>query len=184
MSTTCPHLRPPSRRRAFTLVEMLCVLTILGITGALVVPLINNTNDMRLAAAQRKLLADLQYAQGMAVATRKSVYVRCAADRYELCTLAGTSLAPMRHPIEPGPYVVRFGPAAPERALRGVALAVPTFGFADRTLGFDATGVPFAFNDQTNARTPVSARSEFKLDAAGASRQVYVEAFTGELRVP
>lgn len=170
--------------RAFTLVEMLCVITILGIASALVVPLLGSTADVRLAAAQRALLADLQYAQGIAVAGRQSVYVRCVADQYEICTLVGSTLTPVAHPTKPGKFVVRFGAAATDRPLKNVALAAATFGNGDRTLGFDAAGVPFSFAEATALKSSVATRSEFKLTASGASRSVYVEAFTGELRVP
>ena len=174
----------PSRGRAFTLVEMMCVLTILAIASALVTPLISNTADVRLSAAQRKLISDLQYAQGMAVAGRKSIYVRCVANRYDLCTLANSALTPVAHPIDPGTYVVTFGTTSKDRSMRDVAFVLPTFAFADHTLGFDATGVPFSYNDQTNVKSALSSRSTLTLGASGLTRSVYVEAFTGELRVP
>jgi prepilin-type N-terminal cleavage/methylation domain-containing protein len=170
--------------RAFTLVEMLCVITILGIASAIVVPMMGSTADVRLAAAQRALLADLQYAQGVAVAGRQSVYVRCVADQYEVCTLVGSTLTPVTHPTKPGKFVVRYGAAAADRALTNVSLTAATFGNGDRTLGFDAAGVPFSFAEASGIKSSVASRSEFKLTASGLTRSVYVEAFTGELRVP
>lgn len=186
-----PRAHPPQRRTpaagscaAFSLLEVLCVVTILGICSAIVVPLVGNTADVRLAAAQRKVLADLQYAQGMAIAGRQSVYVRCVADKYDLCTLAGGVLSPVAHPINPGKFIVGFGSAATERSLKDVSLTLPTFGFSDRTLGFDPTGVPFTYSELTNAKSSLATRSELRVTASGLSRSVYVEAFTGELRVP
>ena len=58
---------------AFTLVEILIVVVIMGIAGALVVPQLSNAGQMTIQAAARMAIADVLYAQGEAVA-RQSVY--------------------------------------------------------------------------------------------------------------
>jgi prepilin-type N-terminal cleavage/methylation domain-containing protein len=181
-----PRTTSSARRlAAFTLVEMLTVVTIVGIGAAVVVPMVADTASLRAAAAQRKVAADLQYAQGLAVARRQSIYVRCVADQYDLCTLVNNALVPVAHPVNPGTFVVRFGATAKESALAHVTFARPSFASAaDHTLGFDATGVPFSFNDSTGTKSSLATRSEFRVTASNATRYVYVEAFTGELRVP
>lgn len=177
--------RPSAAAGAFTLVEMLMVVVIVGIGATLAFPMLSDTGTLRAAAAQRKLAADLQYAQGLAVARRKSIYVRCEANRYDICTLVDGALVAVTHPVTPGPYVVRFGSAATESALSGVSFPLPSFASAaEHTLGFDAMGVPFSFNESTGTKSSLAARAQFGVTASGASRSVYVEAFTGELRVP
>ena len=168
---------------------MLIVVTVLGIVAAVVVPIAGAQAGVRLSAASRKVLADLSFAQSLAVASRTSVYVRFAANRYDVCTLVGTapgtSLGVMANPVDQRPFTVTFGAAAAERGLRDVALNAPSIGpNADKVLGFDATGQPFAYSESLRAQTAIAARSTITLASEQGTQVVYVEALTGELHVP
>lgn len=57
-------------RSAFTLVEILVVVTIVGILGALVVPSMLSAGTLGLQGAARLIVADIQYAQNEAVASQ------------------------------------------------------------------------------------------------------------------
>ena len=171
--------------RAFTFVEMLIVVAVLAICAAVVVPMAGRQADVRLGAASRKVLGDVAYAQSLAVASRRAVYVRFASNRYDVCTLVGTALTTMPNPVDQRPFTVTFGAAASESALRSVTLAAPSFGAGgDRVLGFDAAGQPFAFAETLRATTAISTRSTIALASDGSTLPVYVEALTGELHVP
>lgn len=63
-------------RRAFTLVEVMVVVTVLGIAGALVIPAMSQTGVLRVQAAVRTLVADLTYIQGeaMALQARRAIW--------------------------------------------------------------------------------------------------------------
>ena len=54
--------------RGYTLVEMLIVIAVLGLAGALLVPHLVNREDMASQAAVRMLIADLSFAQSDALA--------------------------------------------------------------------------------------------------------------------
>src|SRR5215475_9916349 len=56
-------------RRGFTLVEILAVVVILGIASAIIIPQIGSRDDMKAAAAARVLIADLIYAQNLAISS-------------------------------------------------------------------------------------------------------------------
>ena len=62
----------PIARRAFTLIEILTVVIILGISAAIIIPNVSNRDDMRAAGAARMVMADLIFAQNRAIATQKA----------------------------------------------------------------------------------------------------------------
>src|SRR5580765_4149772 len=112
MSTLNAQRRLPSRapraRAAFTLVEILAVVVILGIASAIIIPNMGTRDDLRTAAAARTLVADLIYAQNQAITSGKMVYVRfdTANNKYTLLTTAnsGGDVA-MTNPITQTTYV-------------------------------------------------------------------------------
>src|SRR5947207_2842939 len=55
----------PRTRRAFTLVEILAVVVIIGIASAIIIPQIGTRDDMRNTAAVRIIVADLIYAANL-----------------------------------------------------------------------------------------------------------------------
>ncbi|MFG0257556.1 MAG: Tfp pilus assembly protein FimT/FimU [Phycisphaerales bacterium JB043] len=57
-------------RRAFTLVEILIVVALLGIAGALVVPAMGQVGVLRIRSAVRSLVADITYAQSDAMSSQ------------------------------------------------------------------------------------------------------------------
>src|SRR4051812_1277839 len=63
-------------KAAFTLVEILMVVIILGIASAVIVPNLGTRNDMNVAAAARVVMADLMYAQNRAIVTQSMTYVQ------------------------------------------------------------------------------------------------------------
>src|SRR5688572_13217644 len=83
--------------RGFTLVEILCVVVIVGIAGAVVIPMIGSRDDLKAAAATRTLMADLIYAQNMSITTQNPHYIvfDIAAARYDLKDSAMTTI---QHP--------------------------------------------------------------------------------------
>jgi len=60
--------RPRRRRRGYTLVEMLLVVTVLGIAAAMLVPNLVGRDTYSIEAALRQLVADVTFAQSDALA--------------------------------------------------------------------------------------------------------------------
>ena len=58
--------------RAFTLIEILVVIVILGIAAAMVVPQLNNTGSLGVQGAARMIVSDLLYAQNEAISRQSS----------------------------------------------------------------------------------------------------------------
>jgi prepilin-type N-terminal cleavage/methylation domain-containing protein len=64
------------RRRGFTLIEILCTVTILAIAAMAAMPLFGNGNaDVKLSADTRSVMGDIFYAQNMAMSTQQPVYL-------------------------------------------------------------------------------------------------------------
>src|SRR5688500_15065328 len=87
--------RRRTRVGGFTLTEILAVVVILGIASAIIIPQIGTRDDMRVKAASRTLIADLIYAQNLAISTGQVVYVRfdVAGNSYSLLTNPSSSKA-------------------------------------------------------------------------------------------
>lgn len=166
----------------FTLVEILLVILIMGISAALIVPMVGNRDDIVVAAASRKIVTDLQYAQNYAIATRANVYIKFEEDQYSICTLSGTTLTPITHPIEKGPFVVQFGAGGDSNLSR---VALPQAAIATKSvLGFDALGTPFAFDSTTQVRSDLTAAASFSMTSGSLTQQINIEPYTGEITVP
>lgn len=76
-----PNLNPAVR--AFTLVELLIVVTVMGIAGAMVIPSMSQVGALRGQTAVRTVVADITYAQSEALAHQRRyviVFGKIVAD--------------------------------------------------------------------------------------------------------
>ena len=83
MSSRVSRRRSGGIRRSYTLIELLIVVTILGIAATMVVPRVLGKDRLTLQAAVRTLVADLSFAQSDALAQqeyRRVVFVDDDSD--------------------------------------------------------------------------------------------------------
>ena len=170
--------------RGFTMIEVMICVVIIAIASAVVVPMIGGRSDLKLAAAMRKMVADVQYAQSLSIATRDPVYVRFDANQYTVFRRVGTTSTTLTHPVDPGAFVVKFASTATSSTLRDIAMAKPNFGSTLNVIGFDSLGAPLTLNETTSAKTPLSASATVTLTCGGLSQSMLVEPYTGEISVP
>jgi len=140
-----PQTSPASSRRpanknvkAFTLVEVLVVVVIMAIVGAMLVPLMAGAGEMEALSAARSIATDIQYAQSVAITMQSPVTV-CfypAADRYTLSNASGL----LKHPITNKDYQVNF---RTQSGFEQVDLASANFG-GSASVVFDELGSPGA----------------------------------------
>lgn len=168
--------------RAFTIIEILMVVVIMAVSAAIVVPMVGNRDDIVIAAATRKIVADLQYAQNYAIATRQSIYVRFASNRYDICTLSGSTLTTITHPVEKSAFLVKLGEDG-DTGLQRVTLPQASIG-GKTVLGFDSLGIPFSFDAGTQARGNLNAAVEIPMTSGTQTQTLRVEPYTGEITVP
>src|SRR5262245_61612088 len=143
-----------ARRRAFTLVEILCVVIIIGIAAGIIIPQIGSRDDLTCAAAARVVMADLIYAQNRAIATQQRQFVWFNGSQYNLMAMdASSTLQTVQHPVNLTDYIQVFG--QDHTAFDKVTLDSWSFG-GPAVLGFDELGSPFSYDVATSTQTPLA----------------------------
>jgi Tfp pilus assembly protein FimT len=155
--------------------ELIVVMALLGILAWLSFPAMSGGDEVRLDAAARRLAADLRYAQGMAMGTRRmhGVLFIPAQNRYTV--FAPTPATPVTDPAD------RARPLGVSYATRveysGVSITSASFG-ATPGVKFDYFGVP-----RDTLGTDLAATGRVILSCAGQSDTVDVAPQTGMVTV-
>lgn len=82
------------RQRAYTLVELLVVVAVMGIAGALIVPSFASTDALRVQGAIRTIVADMTEAQSDAIAFQRGRALVFVPDehRYVIAEVNGSTI--------------------------------------------------------------------------------------------
>jgi len=181
-------VRPQFVRGAFTLVEILMVVIILGIASAIVVPNIGQRNDLIAAAAARGVVADLMYAQNRAILTQSMRYVNVDVpnQRYSLLVSKpnATPLVYEQNTLSAQNYVTQFstGAVGTTAGLKAVALQAVNID-GTTCIGFDELGSPYSCDPVTGNATPLVAAATIPVKCGAFTLTVFVEPYTGALSV-
>jgi prepilin-type N-terminal cleavage/methylation domain-containing protein len=158
---------------AFTLVEVVIVLMVIGIVAAIVIPMHVSAASTELKIAANIVASDLEYAKSMAISTGKSysVVFNTSAESYCIKDSAGQVIT---HPVHLGSsYIVSF---AGDGRLDKVNIVSTTFGAAN-TIKFDSLGSPY---DGTGAALT---NGVVQLGAEKQTIKVKVEPVTGYISI-
>jgi len=158
-------------RRAFTLLEMLVTISIIGVAAALVIPAFNDDARLRVMAASSVLTSDIELAQVLNISYPKDpVVVRFEPDqqRYWLA-YADEPDTPLVRESNGQPYLVKFGVG---RAITASDVTFTVDQMTDNTLAFNAQGG--LTNYQT---TPV-----IQLSRAGVGIELSIAPTTGTVK--
>lgn len=169
-----------SRRRGYTLVEVLVVVVVLGIAGAMVIPSMDQAGVLRTQGAVRSVVSDIMFAQGDAVAAQQGRAVVFSPDlnEYRVCAVLGSTID-----IDNDVLFDHYGGG--NRYV--VSLDQPEFGNS-RIIGasFDGTGPIIVFDEMGAPVTAVGGSSPSSGGTVTIEGQyhrfvVRVESFTGRV---
>ena len=174
----------------FTLVEILAVVVIIGIASAIIIPQMGTRDDLRATAAARTRVADLVYAQSLAISNGSYVYVKfdTTDNKYTLLSTAAPSGGDvaLNHPITQTTYTQQFGSTA--KGWETIAISSAVFDGIDSnyhgefTVAFDEIGSPWVYCYDLNNKNELNAGT-IVLSCGQFTKTVTVAAATGEISV-
>jgi prepilin-type N-terminal cleavage/methylation domain-containing protein len=159
-------------RRGYTLIEVLIVVTILGLAGALLVPYLSSKGDFDTQAAVRALIADITFAQSDALANQGFRRVHFFDDGTGWC-LVRVAEDDLAEPFDPAVADYVYDPLA-SNAVR--VQAVDLDG-GKRAITFDELG------GTVGAGGLPGTGGRIVLTSPQATYQVDVSPVTGKVRV-
>jgi prepilin-type N-terminal cleavage/methylation domain-containing protein len=172
--------REPTSPSGFTLIEMLIVVAVLGIAGALVIPSMGSVHVLRVQTSIRTVVSDLTFAQADAIAfqEKRAVVFDLPNNTYSVVSVPGSTIDLNNRLFYPGGPGGRYT----------VDLNAPQFGGAAiHGVNFDTQ--PYVIFDDLG--TPVRSLTDDRpglggsVFISGSSQlwQVVVEAYTGRVTV-
>jgi hypothetical protein len=175
-------------RRGFTLVE---------IASAIIIPHMGSRDDMKAAAAARVIVADLIYAQNLAISTGTPVYVRFdrTNNKYSVITnplSTKTNYGDLvMNPITQNNYIQVFGDTNPNSvdpwesvSIDSVSLSGIDPSYVNQfTVGFDEIGSPYVYNYTVDLKNDLADGSNIVIRCGTLTTQINIAAATGEITV-
>ena len=174
-------------RRAYTLVELIIVIAVLGLAGAIVVPSLQDTDDTDVQAAVRKIIGDLSFAQSDALARQEFRRVHFYDDGRGYCIVRETQASyadafdpaiadyvrdPLGSPGALGRFIVDF---TTDRRFQDVAIASVTIDGGGRDLVYDPIGGTIQAGDAPGSGGTIV------MEAGDTRYEITISAVTGKL---
>ncbi len=168
-------------RGGFTLLELLCVVVVLGIAGAMIIPAMGETGILRVQGAVRMIVSDITFIQSDAVAfqERRAMVIDVVNNSYTLIAVPGDTVDLANN--------ILYDPTKPDGRYQ-TNLTDPRFGDTRITaaafdgnniLMFDALGGP-VLDAGSNA---AGAGGTISLTGMRQTFDIQIDAFTGRVRV-
>lgn len=167
------------RTRGYTLVEVLVMVTIMGLLGAMVVPSLSVADGMRAQAAVRTVVSDITFVQtdAMAFQRGRAIIFDVTNNSYKVVEVTGATLDPVNDLFadtsRPGGFLVQ---SFDDADFGGAAFSSVSFDGGD-TLIFDEMGAPVT----TPGGTTPSSGGRIEMTGKDASYWIEVDGFTGHI---
>jgi prepilin-type N-terminal cleavage/methylation domain-containing protein len=161
------------RARAYTLIEILIVVVMLGVASALAMPSLRSTDALRVQSTVRAIVSDITYAQSDALARQQSraMVFDTTNNKYSIVEVHGATLSPTTDTI----YAVDLNN---ERKFHSSKLVNASFD-GSNILVFDELGGPVT---GPGSSTPGNGGT-IKVTGSGETYTITVEAYTGRVSV-
>jgi prepilin-type N-terminal cleavage/methylation domain-containing protein len=167
--------------RAYTLIEVLVVVTILGIAGAMVAPSMGQVGALRIQAAVRMIVADITFAQmdALGYQEQRAIVFDVDLNEYTLVQVNGTIIDAENDAL--------YDPKGPEQRYRislndevygGTIIESASFD-GDSTLIYDEMGGPVA----APGTSTLSDGGSIILAGPLSRYRIDIAAFTGRVTV-
>ncbi len=188
MVSQCPSFKAHSARRAYTLIELLIVIGILGLAGALLIPSLVQGDTLSIQGAVRQIVADITFAQSDALAHQemRRIYFYDDGSGYCLYRVPQSEIALefdpdtvdyVNDPLASGgkfaPYIVRFA----DGGFDGISISGVTLDGDERFMTFDALG------GTVNTSSLPGTGGSITVKSANAAYTITVAGFTGKITV-
>ena len=180
-------------RRAYTLIELLIVIAILGISSALLIPRLVDADTFSVQAAVRSMISDITFAQTDALAMqgiRRVQYLRDPNGRlHGYAILAPSDQSTYDDGFDPqtaeyldhesmtgtqGRFIVDFDQ---DSRFEGVEIESVSFGGRD-WVAFDSLGGPLGISGQ-----PLAGGGEVRMRGQSGAYLIRLSGFTGKITV-
>jgi len=168
-------------RAGFTLIEIMCVVVVLAIAAAMIVPSVSDNSSLNAAAAARTVMADLIYAQNQAINTQQYVYVtfNVTDQTYSLCS-SMSPLAYLTDPIAQTNYTRTFGSGS--TPLASCTLLTANLSGNATTLAYDPLGSPCVYSG-TLPPASLATTASIAVQCGSTQVTINIEPDSGELSV-
>ncbi len=179
--------RKRPQHRGYTLIEILIVVVILGISAAVLIPSLGDAHVLRVQAAVRTVVSDIAFAQTDALSyqQRRAIVFDEATNSYSVCEVQVTGgggsptvvYEPLFVPIGANGRYVQDLTAA---GFSGAEIYDVDFGVTDNILIFDELGTPVAGGASTSASSGGTlyvrgSGSNFRIDIAPYTAKISVQ---------
>lgn len=175
------YTRSPRAMGAYTLVEVLIVVMIMGIAGAAVAPSLGSAGVLRIQSAVRMIVSDITYAQmdALGYQEQRAIVFDVDTNSYTLVQVIGNSIDVDNDALYdikgPGQrFIVNFD----DEKYGGAVIESATFD-GDSTLIFDEMGGPVSSPGTSN----LSDGGAIIITGPDSRWRVNVAAFTGRVTV-
>ncbi len=168
-------------KRGYTLVEVLVVVTILGIAGMLIIPSLGQADVLRVQGAVRTVVSDLTYAQADALAyqEQRAVLFNVRDNEYTLVAVDETGIDPDLNALwDPTGPDQRYVVSLDNPAYGLSQLAIANFG-SESYIVFDELGGPVV---APGSDVP-SEGGSVDVMSTQARFRIHISAFTGAITV-
>ena len=162
-----PSIMGRAKQGGFTLIELITMMTIIGILAVLVVPRLTG-QAINLSATTAKLAADIRYTQSLAMSQGQRYRINFTASSYQITDINGVAIV---YPMTGSTAAVLVSPAT---------LSGYNPPLTNNYVVFDSKGVPYV--DSTSPGTALAANAVITLTSGSDTSTITIAPETGRVK--